>query len=437
MDTVASAGKSNSKDVDNEEGGFTPHIFTVSDLRAQSAFLRWYITSLRQHWQTDADGQFGRTLALCGGLLDGEPNVLGVARLVELFGEDVVREQALKAVQLSGQGQAAVREQTGRAERTIGGILFYLLRQHYRQVQPSQPAQHEHQQQQELSLPTTEEATALSAVVSHTQTDNQPQPVQPDVTLSSPGLNVTPTSVPGIYADTHADVTFALDTQEQEQEQKLRVTSTSNQTETQSQSRGNIMVATSQQPGAGVNKSEGEGEKEQGNITEGKGETEREETGEDDGWQGLKIPFLRLRYHRLIGSQSASAPVSSVDVTPSLTTTPATSGDTNTDSETNQAGYANNDVTSPSTRASAGDNRWHEKLTFNAVALGTGSGSGTGFDRLRQSYPAEFGNYVALERELCQLVVNMTNALVGGDKLWDTVSFQKVVSQIFGKRGRY
>jgi hypothetical protein len=55
---------------------------------------------------------------------------------------------------------------------------------------------------------------------------------------------------------------------------------------------------------------------------------------------------------------------------------------------------------------------------------------------LRQSYPAEFGNYVALERELCQLVVNMTNALVGGNKLWDTVSFQKVANQIFGKRAR-
>jgi hypothetical protein len=379
--------------------------YTINDLRAQSAFLRWYVTSLRQHWQTDADGQFGRTLALCGGLLDGEPNVLGVARLVELFGEDVVREQALKAVQLSGQGQAAVLEQTGRAERTTGGILFYLVRQHYCQLQPSQSAQHEHQQQQqELSLPTTEEATALSAVVSHTQAEAENQPiqlVQPDVTLSPPvsSADVTLALVPGIHhADTQSDVIpiFALD--EQEQEQKLGVTSTSNQAE-----------------------------------------TEREDTGEDDGWQGLKIPFLRLRYHRLIGSQPASvlAPVSSVDVTPSLTTTPATSGDPNTDSGINQAGYDNNDVTSPSTRASAGDNRWHEKLTFNAVALGTGTGSGTGFDSLRQSYPAEFGNYVALERELCQLIVNMTNALVGGDKLWDTVSFQKVVSQIFGKRARY
>jgi hypothetical protein len=373
--------------------------YTINDLRAQSAFLRWYVTSLRQHWQTDADGQFGRTLALCGGLLDGEPNVLGVARLVELFGEDIVREQALKAAQLSGQGQAAVLQQTGRAERTTGGILFYLVRQHYRQLQHSQSAQ-----QQELSLPTAEEATALSAVVSHTQAEAENQPiqlVQPDVTLSSPvsSADVTLAPVPGIHhADTQSDVTpiFALD--EQEQEQKLGVTSTSNQAE-----------------------------------------TEREDTGEDDGWQGLKIPFLRLRYHRLIGSQPASvlAPMSSVDVTPSLTTTPATSGDPNTDSGINQAGYDNNDVTSPSTRASAGDNRWHEKLTFNAVALGTGTGSGTGFDSLRQSYPAEFGNYVALERELCQLIVNMTNALVGGDKLWDTVSFQKVVSQIFGKRARY
>jgi hypothetical protein len=405
-----SANKDNTNNAENSVGtddGLPPpstpvvRVFNINDLRAQAAFLRWYITSLRQHWQADADGQFGRTLALCGGLLDGEPNVLGVVRLVELFGEDVVREQALKAVQLSGQGQAAVLEQTGRAERTTGGILFYLVRQHYRQLQPSQHKQpeHEHQQQQQqlLSLPTAEGATALSAVVSHSQTDNQPQPVQPDVTLSLPGLDVTPT--PGIRTDTPADVTFALDAQEQEQEQKLAVTSPSNQTET---------------------------------------ETEREETGEDDGWQGLKIPFLRLRYHRLIGSQSASvlAPVSSVDVTPSLTAT-ATSADTYTATGTTQDDRGDRNVTPAPASASAGDNRWDEKLTFNAVALGTGSGSGMGFDSLRQNYPAEFGNYVALERELCQLIVNMTNALVGGDKLWDTASFQKVASQIFGKRARY
>jgi hypothetical protein len=216
--------------------------------------------------------------------------------------------------------------------------------------------------------------------------------------------------VPAIHADTHADVNFVFALDEQEQEQKAGVTSTSNQTETETEIEIEIEI-----------------------------EIEREDTGEEDGWQGLKIPFLRLRYHRLIGSQSASAPVSAVDVTSSFTG--ATSVGTNTDTGTTQDNCGDMDVTAPRARAraNAGNNRWHEKLTFNAVALGTGTGTGTGtgFDRLRQSYPAEFGNYVALERELCQLIVNMTNALVSGDKLWDTVSFQKVVSQIFGKPRRY
>jgi hypothetical protein len=170
-------GSINSNNAENDAGGSgggrsglpspppAVRVFTINDLRAQSAFLRWYMTSLRQHWQTDADGQFGRTLALCGGLAGGEPNVLGVARLVELFGEDVVREQALKAVQLSGQVQAAVLEQTGRAERTIGGILFYLVRQHYCQLQPSQPAQ------QPPSLQVSA-CVSEAAVVSHTQAEN-------------------------------------------------------------------------------------------------------------------------------------------------------------------------------------------------------------------------------------------------------------------------
>jgi PHAX RNA-binding domain len=116
---------------------------TIEEVRVQASFLRWYIKRVRELWQTDATGDFGRVLKLCVGLLDGEPNVLGIYRLVELFGLETVEAAAVEASRISAHGVAKSVELTGR-ERTTGGILFYLVRQRYEQEQE--------QEQEELAL---------------------------------------------------------------------------------------------------------------------------------------------------------------------------------------------------------------------------------------------------------------------------------------------
>jgi hypothetical protein len=159
-------------------------IQTVEELRVQAGFLRWYTKTIREFWQTDATGEFGRVLKLCAGLLDGEPNVLGIHRLVELFGWEAVEAAAVEASRIAAQGTAVIFELTGR-ERTTGGILFYLLRQRY--------------EQKELTLKPEVEANEGEAAA------NSETPVISSMTISKPDW--TGLKIPYLLLRVHAPQT--------------------------------------------------------------------------------------------------------------------------------------------------------------------------------------------------------------------------------------
>lgn len=114
-------------------------IQTAQDLAGQIKFTRYYTQTLRENYQAEPKNeQFVSAVNLCGALLTGEPNILGIKRIIELFGEELAVACALAAHQRYQAGQTSSQAENGsKIEHTLGGTFFYLMHKwHDKLVEP-------------------------------------------------------------------------------------------------------------------------------------------------------------------------------------------------------------------------------------------------------------------------------------------------------------
>lgn len=104
-------------------------IQTLEDLAGQIKFTRYYTQTLGEEYQAEPKSwQFVAAVNVCSALLAGELNILGIQRIIELFGEEIAIACAHAARERYLTGQTSSLAENGtKVEHTLGGTFFYLL----------------------------------------------------------------------------------------------------------------------------------------------------------------------------------------------------------------------------------------------------------------------------------------------------------------------